>query len=325
LIPARHVANDLLRLAQASNDREIHLVSNRAMGTCLCHLGECALSVEYLERALSYYRPKTHNTLASVAGYDARVSALNWLAIDLFVLGQPDQAASRIRESLAWSRQLRHPHSLCFSLGLAAILSLLRRTDHGVMELLTELDAVSTEQRFPYWLATAQIIHGHMLSEDGNAAKGLKLIQKGLSGFKAIGSAWMQTYFFALLAQSFEQAGQANKALTILTTALETTQRTGECWYVSELHRARGEWFLAHSCEELANVELCFASALAIAKQHNAKMWELRAATSLARLWRDQGKRTEARDLLAPVYNWFTEGLDTPVLTEAKGLLESLH
>jgi predicted ATPase len=133
----------------------------------------------------------------------------------------------------------------------------------------------------------------------------------------------MQTYFFSLLAQSFEQAGQATEALAILTAALETTQSTGECWYVSELHRVRG-WFLAHSCEGVASAELCFASALGIARQHNAKMWELRAAASLARLWRDQGKRTEARDLLAPVYGWFTEGFDTLDLKNAKSLLDEL-
>jgi predicted ATPase len=139
---------------------------------------------------------------------------------------------------------------------------------------------------------------------------------------KATGA--LKTWRLSLLAKCSERANQHDAALDLLTQALDFAERTNERHFEAELHRMKGEWLLAHRQSEPAEAELCFERALAVAQKQNARTFQLRAATSLARLWLAQGKRDKARDLLAPIYNWFTEGLDTPILREAKMTLEEL-
>jgi predicted ATPase len=182
-----------------------------------------------------------------------------------------------------------------------------------------ELIAVAAEQGFPLWRALGTIYCGWVEVEDGDVAEGISLIRSGLAAYGAAGTAAHVPYLIALLAKACETAGRIEEAVSLLDDTLQVVERTRERFFAAELHRHKGELRLRQGQKEAA--EELYRQALSIALEQEAKLWELRAATSPARLWRDQGRRTEARDLLTPVYGWFTEGFDIADLKEAKGLL----
>ena len=153
-------------------------------------------------------------------------------------------------------------------------------------------------------------------------AEGISLLRSGLEAYRATGAAVRVPYYTALLARASEIAGQFEEAETLLDEALRITERTGERWFAAELNRHKGRLLLRRGHSEAT--EKLYRNALSVAKEQEAKLWELRAAASLARLRRDQGRLVEARDLLAPVYGWFTEGFDTRDLKQAKALLDAL-
>jgi predicted ATPase len=183
-----------------------------------------------------------------------------------------------------------------------------------------QLVAVMTEQGFPHWRAMATICRGWIKVQSGDLAQGISLLRSGLVASLAI-TAW-RPHNIALLAGACEIAGQNEEAISLLDDALGIVGRTRERWFSAELHRYKGELLLRQGQPNAA--EDLYHKALSIAQEQQAKVWELRAAASLARLRRDQGRRAEARDLLAPVYGWFTEGFDTPDLKDAKTLLDKL-
>jgi predicted ATPase len=252
------------------------------------------------------------------------VRALSFLSHDLFMLGHLDQALSHSEQSVLWSRTLRHSHSLAYALSHGAALHLFRRDEQAAVEALEEAAAIATEHEFPLWLAYSKIMRGHVLVTRGETVRGLELARSGQADMKATGAFIVETWRLSLLAKCCELADQPDEASGLLTRALEMSDRSSERFFEAELHRQRGEWLLAHCRSEHAEAEACFQRALAIAQGQGARIWQLRAAASLSRLWREQGKRAEARDLLAPVCGWFTEGLDTPDLKEAKALLNEL-
>ena len=321
----RRIAAELLRLGEQGTLAAGLLVGNRSMGLALHQLGELAAARAHFERVLGIYKPETDHLLASVAAFDMRAVALTYLSWDLFILGCPGQAASQSEQAVAWSRSLHHPHTLAFSLNYAALVHQLARSKRSHRALLAELILVATEHRFPQWLACADVMRGYALGVRGATAEGLALIRKGLAKRSEMGASWNQPYYLALLALTNDRAGQADEAINLLDTAIEIVERTGERWFEAELCRLQGEWHVAHRQDERIKAEASFRRAIDVAQNQQAKMWELRASTGLARLWRDQGKRSEARDLLAPIYDWFTEGFDTLDLKEAKALLDELH
>ena len=320
----RETASDLLRLGEQLHDPASELVGNRSMGLCLYHLGEFRPAREHLERVLSIYVPGAHHLLTSIAAFDMRAAALSYLSLSLLIVGYPEQARHWNEQALLWSRSLRHPHNLAFSLNYAAFYHLLGRVAPRPEEIIDELSALAAEQRFPVWLAGAGIMRGYLLAERGEAAEGLPHARKGLAERRATGSSWHETYFLGLLASIAQDAGEPAEALSLLEAGLAMVDRTGERWFEAELHRLRGQCLIAQQQDARTAAEVCFRRAMDAAQKQQAKLWELRAATSLARLWRDEGKRAEARDLLAPVYDWFTEGFDTADLKDAKALLDEL-
>ena len=191
-----------------------------------------------------------------------------------------------------------------------------------MLERAEELQTHCAEHGFPYFAAVASVYRGSALSALGSADEGLALLTKGLAAYRATGALVLVPNFLQLLADSYRRADQPKEGLNChveATQIIETTeQRSGE----AELHRSRGD--LLNAIGDQAAAEQSYRQALAVAERQSAKLFELRAATSLARLRRDQGKRAEARDLLAPIYEWFTEGFDTPVLQDAKALLDQL-
>ena len=189
-------------------------------------------------------------------------------------------------------------------------------------EQADQLVAVATDQGFPFYRAQGTIYRGWVKVKNGEVAEGISLLRSGLTAYRATGSkAWIP-HQIALVAAASEIAGQIENAVTQLEDALQNVEGTGERWFAAELNRHKGELLLRQGNPDAA--EELYRKALSIAQEQEAKLWELRAAASLARLWRDQGCHAEARDLLAPIYGWFTEGFDTPDLREARALLEEL-
>ena len=189
-------------------------------------------------------------------------------------------------------------------------------------ERASELIAVATEQGFPQWHAPGMIYRGSVKVRNGSVPEGMSLLRSGSAAYRATGAELWMPHFLALLAGACELAGQVEEASTLLDDALQIAERTRERWLEAELSRHKGELLLRQGNPEAAG-EL-YRRALSIAREQEAKLWELRAAASLARLRRDQDRRAEARDLLAPIYGWFTEGFATPDLKEAKALLDEL-
>ena len=319
----REVAADLLRRGDEQGDTASSVVGHRSMGICLHQLGEFAAARDHFEHVLRLYSPEDHHALVSIAGYDMRAVALSYLGWDLLILGQPDQAHALGEQALSWSRQLRHPHTIAFTLIYAALLKLLRR-DHGSAEKrLRELTSFAAEHRFPVWLALARIMHGYVLGVRGDTDQGLAIARQGYTERTATGSRWNETFYLALLAETCARAGHVDEAFELLGAALAAVDETGEQWFAAELHRMRGEWLAKGGQGDEA--EASFQRALAIARRQHGRLWELQAAGSLARLLGDRGRPDEARDLLAPVLATFSEGFDLPALVDAKSLLDRFH
>jgi predicted ATPase len=189
-------------------------------------------------------------------------------------------------------------------------------------EWVNQLVAVATEQGFPHWQAQGAIYRGWVKVKNGDLAEGMSLLRSGSAAYRASGAELLVPHYIALLAAACEIAAQVEEGWILLDDALQLVERTGEHWFTAELYRQKGRLLLRQGHSDAA--EELYRKALSIAEEQEAKLWELRAAASLARLRRDQGRYAEARDLLAPVYGWFTEGFDTPDLKEAKALLDAL-
>jgi len=224
----------------------------------------------------------------------------------------------RSNAAIAEARKLAHPPSLASSLSNGTTVLSLVGDNAALDELADQLVAVTTEQGFPFWRAQGTIVRGWVKVKNGDVAEGISLLRSGSAAFRATRAEG--TYFIALLAMACEITGQIEEAVTLLDDALQIAERTGERWFAAELNRHKGRLLLRQGHSEAA--EELYRKALSIAEEQGAKLWELRAAMSLARLRRDQGLHAEARDLLAPVYGWFTEGFDTQDLKEAKALLD---
>jgi class 3 adenylate cyclase/predicted ATPase len=319
---ARRIAEDVLLLGQRKDDAIARLAGHQAMGSCLFETGEFTAAIGHHERVLSLFDSEINRTIASVAAYDPQTIALSLLALDHFVTGDPDQASTRNEEAVSRSRKLKNYTSLCLSLFNSARFNLLRRSEQAAFAALEELISVATEHRFSSFQIMANILWGLLPSATGRVVEGIVDARQSISGQTARGEYNSQTYFLGLLAQACERAGQSEEAWDTLARALEMADRTGERWFEAELHRLRGEWLIAHRRGQQA--EACFDRSLAAARRQGAKMWELRTAVSLARLRRERSRHAEARDLLAPVYGWFTEGFDMPDLKDAKALLDEL-
>ena len=208
------------------------------------------------------------------------------------------------------------------SLSLGIRLLSLVGDDAVLGEWVDQLVAVTTEQGFPFWGALGTIYCGWIKVKDGALAEGISLLRDGSIVYSSMGAeAWMP-HFIALRVGAYEIAGQVEEGLALLDEAFQIVKSTGERWQAAELYRNKGQLLLRQGHSEAA--EELYRKALSIAMEQEAKLWELRAAASFARLCRDQGRHVEARDLLAPIYSWFTEGFDTPDLKDAKALLDEL-
>jgi predicted ATPase len=285
-------------------------------------VGRFAASRSHSEEALALYDPISHGSLVYQGGIHPQVGSHAHSGIDLFCLGYPDQALARCNVAIAEARRLAHPPSLALSLDLGARLLTHIGEKAALGERADELVAVAIEQDFAVWRVQGMIYRGWVKVKNGDVTEGMSILRSGSSAYRATGAETWMPHYIALLAGACEIAGQVEEALALLNDALQIVERTGERFFAAELSRHKGRLLLQQGHSEAA--EELYRKALSIAEEQEAKLWELRAAASLARLRRDQGRHTEARDLLAPVYGWFTEGFATPDLKEAKALLDEL-
>jgi predicted ATPase len=322
---ARELAEELLRLAERANVPAMFVEAYSMLGTTSFYLGEIASARVHLEQGIALYNPQQHRSHAFLeVGTDPGVLCFIYAAQVLWLLGYPDQALTKSHEALTLAQELSHPFSFAYALDFAALLHRLRREGQAADEWAEAAMTLSTKQGFPLWLAIGMILRGAALAEQAQGPGGLAQMRQGLAVFQATGAEVGRPYFHALLAEEYGRGGQVEEGLSILDEAQAAMQKTGERWCETELYRHQGALLLARSTEHDAEAEAYLHRALEVARHQLAKSLELRAALSLSRLWQRQGKRAEARQMLAGVYSWFTEGWDTPDLQEAKALLEAL-
>jgi class 3 adenylate cyclase/predicted ATPase len=314
---------DLLRLSRQRNDPARLVLAHYSCGRTLMFTGRLSSAQSHLERALALYDKVFHSSLVDQAGVDPYVIAQAILGSVLFCLGYPDQALARSNAAIAEAQRLAHQPSLAVTLAFDARLLLLVGDNATLGERAAQLIALSTEQSFAYWRALGTIYGGWVKINSGDLAEGIFLLRSGSAAYCATGAVAWAPFHLGLLARACKIAGQIEEALTLLDDALQIVERTGERWFEAELNRQKGELLQRQGQSEPAAEQ--YRNALRIAEEQGAKLWELRAALSLARTRSNQDRQAEARDLLAPVYGWFIEGFATQDLKEAKALLEALN
>jgi predicted ATPase len=318
------LGEQLLTLAQQVQDSAMLLAAHRALGSTLFFLGAVAAAHTHFAQGIALYDLQQHRAYAFLYGEDTGVACRSYDAWTLWSLGYPHQGLTQIDETVTLAQQMAHPYSLSFGLLSASIFYAFRREVRAVQGHAEAAINLATEQGFPYWMAMGTILRGWTLAQQGQGQAGIEQLHQGLRAFRATGAELWRPYFLALLAEAYGTIEQQETGLTALTEALTCAETTGERWYEAELYRLKGALLLQQSSDNQAEAESCFQHSLDIARNQQAKSFELRTATSLARLWQRQGKRQEAHDLLAPVYHWFTEGFGTADLQEAKALLDEL-
>jgi len=320
---AQRLDEDLLRLSRQRNDAAGLVLGHASAGRTLMYAGRFAAARSHLEEVLALYNPISHGSLGQQSGSHPRLSARGQLGIALFCLGFPDQALAQSNTGITEASTLAHAPSVATSLALAARLLCLTGDKAAFDRRVDQLIVVAAEQSFPSYRAVGTIYRGWSKVMSGDVAEGISLLRSGSSAHSATGAEIRISFHIALLAKACEISKQVEEALSLVDDALQLVERIGERWLAAELYRHKGQLLLRQGHSEAANE--FYRKALTIAEEQEAKLWELRAAVSLARLRRDQGRRAEACDLLAPVYGWFTEGFDTRDLKSAKVLLDELR
>jgi tetratricopeptide (TPR) repeat protein len=326
---ALETAERLLQWGRSQNDIRGRVMGHMAFGRSRMAQGELAAARSHLEQALEHYRSSLDDPTVIWTVRSAISRSIAWrnthgdLACVSCWTGFPEQALAHItaiEEQVEDEVRANYtPIQLWYHLRVLAFLS----GPPEVVALAERIAALSSKYGLPQFVALATIMRGCTIARCGDPETGRAIIGNGLAAYTATGAVGFSCYYRALLAETHQMMGETDEALHILLEALEETERTGELWYVAELHRRIGEAHRQRGNEIAA--QQSFDQAFAVARGQGAKLWELQAATSYARSLRDQGKPAEADALLSPIYAWFTEGFDTVPLREAKAVLNSLR
>lgn len=319
------IAEEILALGRNQGEPTALLLGHRAMGTASLWLGRFTQARAHFDSMLGLYRPMKRGTEASAYAFDPAVVGLAFVPLNLLALGYPDQAFARSRHALSAARSSSDAVTRALVVFISCMFAQLCRDSRRVHRRAELLAALATKHGTPFLMARATFCRGWALGAEKRLEQSMVYLKQGLAAHRATGANLWTPFNLGLLAEASGHLNQGPEALNIIEEALARAKETSERWYEAELHRIRGELLLSCIERDETGAEACFHQALAVARKESAKMWELRAATSLARLWRHQGKCAEARALLAPVHDWFTEGFDTIDLKEAKVLLDELH
>jgi class 3 adenylate cyclase/predicted ATPase len=296
-------------------------LGHRAMGICLLHEGDVAGARAHFERAIAYYDPSSHRPLATRFGLDLGALPKAWRALALWLIGYPDAARAGAGRAIENARELEHVPTLMGTLATTSWTYVFCGSCAKAMAQADEMIALADETGASLWKGSGTLFRGAVCALASSASDAVALITSGLRLCRSTGATVSISYFLSVLGKAKAGLGQFDEAWRCIDEAIAAVEATGERWHEAEIHRTAGEIALMSSEPDAAKAQAYFLWALEIARAQQARSWELRAATSLARLWRDQGRRREAHDLLAPVYGWFTEGFDTPDLKEATALL----
>jgi TOMM system kinase/cyclase fusion protein len=321
---ARELGEQLLALAQHLPDSAYMLEAHRSLAFTLFSLGEMAAARAQAEQGIALYDPHTHQAHVFTYGQDPGTSCLAYAALALWYLGFPEQALQRCREMLKLAHELSHPFSLAHAFYFASLLHQHRREVNDARECAEAAIALATKHGLTLYVVRGRLQRSWALTEQGQLAEGIDQMRQSLTTYRGTGSGLVLPYFLARLAEAYGKEQHIEAGLHLLDEALTLVDKHGECWWEAELHRLKGVFRLQQAVSDAKQAEACFQQALGVAHRQQAKSLELRAAMSLSRLWQQQGKQAEARELLAPIYGWFTEGFDTADLQEAKTLLEEL-
>ena len=341
---AQALCEQLLTFAHQVQDATMLMAAHQMLGTTCFFMGAVAAAHTHYTQGITHYHARQHHSSAFLDGADDGVTCLSRAAWVLWYLGYPDQALQRSQKMLTLAREMVHPYTLAWALNGASWTHWYRREGQVAYSLADEAITLSTAHDFPHWLAMGQWMRGQALIELGQEEEGTTQLQEGLRAYQATGALiGTRGCGLAEVARGFGQQGQIEEGLRKVAEALEGLNQVRH--YEAEMYRLKGQLTLearggrleisspspqAPSLKPLVSpavaqeVEGYFLKAIEVAQKQQAKSWELRAATSLARLWQQQGKRAEAHALLSEIYGWFTEGFDTKDLQEAKALLEEL-
>ena len=319
------LAAQLLALAERQRATVPLMIGHRLMGQSLLLKGDIAEGRAHLDQAIALYDPAEHRPLAMRFGQDVGVVALSFRSFALWLLGYPEAALRDTDDALKNAREMGQAATLMYALAHAAIPCTLCGNRAAAAAHAQELVALAEEKGAPFWKAFGMMNQGSVLALTGRASGATEMLISGIAAWQTTGATVWLPLFLPHLARAHAELGQFEEAWRRIGEAMTAAETTKEKCCEAEIHRTAGEIALMSPERDAAKAEAHFEHALAVARQQQAKSWELRAATSLARLWRDQGKRDAARDLLAPVYGWFTEGFDTLDLKEAKALLGELR
>jgi predicted ATPase len=318
------LAAQFLALAEKKQVTIPLMVGHRLVGASLLWTGDVAQSRGHFDQAMTFYDQTQHRPLAMRFGQDIRVSTLCHRSWALWLLGYPNAALVDADDALKDAREIGHAATLMYALFLATVTYIWSGNYATANVNAQELIALAAEKGAPLWKAQGMRLQGQLLALTDKAADAVQTIGSGLSLWRSTGSTSFAPIDMLYLAKSHADLGRYLDASSCIAEAMTAMEATGERWWEPEVHRLAGEIALKSPEPDAAKAEAYFERALAVARQQQAKSWELRAAMSLARLWRSQGKLQQARELLAPVYGWFTEGFDTRDLKEVKALLDEL-
>jgi predicted ATPase len=320
----RELAAQFMALAEKQGGTMPLMVGHRVVGTSLVYTGDIAQGRAYYDQAIPPYDPVTHLPLATRFGQDIRVATLCQRSLALWLLGYPDAALADAEQAVTHGREIGQAATLIYALYFGRLTHFHCGIYEAVNAQLDELVALVDEQGAVGWNGMPTSLQGCVLALTGNAADAVHRITSGLAAFRSIEGTLFAPTHLSYLAAAHANLGQFDEAGRCMGEVMSMIETSKERWFEAEANRIAGDIALKSPTPNAMKAEACFERALSIARQQQAKSWELRAAKSMARLWRDQGKREKARELFAPVYGWFTEGFDTLDLKEAKGLLDEL-
>jgi class 3 adenylate cyclase/predicted ATPase len=321
----RELATQFLALAENQGAKIPLMVGHRLTGLALLFTGDIVQGQAHYDPAITLYDPAEHRVLTMRFGQDHRVSALSYRSLALWMLGHPEAALADAEHALEDAREIGHAATLMWALYHASLTHTWCGNYVAVEALLEKLTALVDEKGSLFWKAGGMANQGCVLALTGKASDAVQTSTAGTTAFRSTGATVYVPLFLSYLARAYAELGKFDDAWRCIGEAMTAIETTKEKWCEADIHRIAGEIALMSPQPDAATAEAYFGRALAVTRAQQAKSWELRAAMSMARLWHDQGKRKEARDLLAPVYGWFTEGFDTLDLKEAKALLDELH
>jgi tetratricopeptide (TPR) repeat protein len=295
-------------------------MAHGAVGITVFEFGEYHSVREHLETAISFYDPKSHRPLGLD---DQLIPCLSYLALTLNILGYPEQALKRIEQAIALGEEFGSPFFLTFAVHFSSFLHATRREPRASQEAAERVIELSAKYGFAFWLAQATTVRGEALAEQDRMEEGIGEMLKGLAAMHDIGFEGNRPNHLAKLATIYGQVERLNEALGTLQEAFTVADQSEERKTEAERLRLKGELLLRQSNTQVAEAENCFERAIEVARTQRARLFELRATMSLARLLASQGR--EARAMVAEIYNWFTEGFDTADLKDAKALLDELR